>query len=345
MTTSWDLLESEPGVFRTSTAQDELTLVVALGVAMGLAVSLAFTAATVLVLVKTPALTILTAPGVLGGLALLGYFGRELLFRSRRMGAFVLDANRRTLLRHGSQTPMPVSRIRPSTFMAPSFQALESSWWVLVELADRRSFRVARGSWAEVRPMLLRLRQLGLEVEGAEPECLLHTRHFSIRRVGPSRLEFRNPESLGKIIAPLVLVSWLGLAGVFATSLLLAASRGQLGTAVLCAVPLALFFGFGIFIGAANTLALFRRSGIFVLDTSNGSLVRNGRVLTDRTPITRIRLGSPTAFGLRRSRTFGPQVLAADMKSGRLFHLARSLPGDVRFAAEVLRSAGVQVEE
>ncbi len=339
-------LEATPGVFRTSTSQDEMTLIAAAGTALGLVVALTFTATTVFVLFKLPLLAIITAPAMVASWFLLRVFGRELNARLRRMGAFVLDARSFTLTRHGAAAPMRVAKILPSSFMAPSFSRLGSSWWVLVEVDGGAAFRVARGSWSEVRALLARWRALGLPVEGADDDCLLHTSAVAVWRRGPARFEFECRERRARVIGPLLVAFWLGLASLFTTSFVVAAMNGQLDpAAALFAVPMALFFGFGIVVGVLNTAVAYRRSGVFVLDVTDWSLARDGVVITDRDPIARFRLGAPGLFGVRRSRLLGPQLLAVSLRSGRWFHLVRGLPGDVRFAADVLRGAGVPIED
>lgn len=339
-------LEGTPGVFRTSTGQDEVTLVAAAGFALGLLVTIAFTAATVFLLFELPLLAVLTAPGMIGSGLFLRRFGRELRARMRRMGGFVLDARSHTLARDGAAAPMRVMKIRASAFMAPSFSRLDSSWWVLVEVDGGAAFRVARGSWAEVRPLLARWSALGLPVEGADDDCLLRTSAVVVSRRGPARFEFECRERRARVTGPLVVAFWIGLASLFTTSFVVAAVNGPLDpAAALFAVPMALFFGFGIVVGVVNTVSVYRRSGVFVLDVTGWSLARDGVVLTDRDPIARFRLGAPGLLGVRRSRVLGPQLLAVSLRSGRWFCLVRGLPGDVRFAADVLRGAGVPIED
>jgi hypothetical protein len=309
-------------------------------------VTLGFSTVTVVVAIYIPGLVVISGPAVIGAVSLFSVFARELFTRFYRMGSFIVDARTATLAR--AEAPEHRARIRAvktSTRFAPDVSEPALSWWVLAELDQGPTFRIARGSWGEVLPWLNWLRELRIPVEAAGAGgSLLKTSHASISQLGPGSIEFQCKETLGKIIAPILVAWWMLFAAVFTVALMHAPPDAR-----LCAIPLFLFFGVGITIGIKNTVTLYRQSGVFVVDLQSGTVLRNGSLVARREEVRRFAVGNPmlgrVVSARRRLRAFGPHVVMLELTSGRRFNLFRGLPGDVLFAADVLRRQGAAVEQ
>jgi hypothetical protein len=57
-----------------------------------------------------------------------------------------------------------IRRARPSTTFGPAVPDVALSWWLLIETDAGATYRVARGTWGDVRAALIRLRELGVAV-------------------------------------------------------------------------------------------------------------------------------------------------------------------------------------
>jgi hypothetical protein len=341
------VVEDPEGVFLTECRQDASTGIFAAGAALGAVVTVAFTAVTLFVAWKLPGLALISGPAAIAAGALLATFARELFVRLRRMGGFVLDARRGVLARRSA--PDHHARIRSvttSTHFAPSFDHPSLSWWVIADIERGPSFRVARGAWTEVQPLLERLGSAGIPVMSrATSDVLYYTRRASITRIAQGRLEFCCRELFARVLAPFIVSVWVLFGAGYGYALVAGPSENR-----ACAAPILLFIVLGITVGVMNVVAFYRRSGVFVVDVVGGMVLRNGQVIARLGDVRRFATGNPSPLRLvsaRRSimRGFGPQVLAVELSNGRLLHLFRGLPGDVQFAADVLRREGVAVED
>jgi hypothetical protein len=342
------VVERSPGRFETECGQDENLALALIGSAMGAIIFFSFTAVSIFLLVSESFLIVFTAPAALGSFAFLFRFARELWMRVARMGRFVVDAPSAQLFRNGSQSGRRIARIRVSTHMAASFSGGggAASWWVLADVAGGPTYRIAKGPWSQVRALLGRMKAFGLPVEGHDEAVLLRTSYNSITKLSPTRFEFRAPETMAKIMGTVLLVVFSSVALLLVAGLVYQLVSGAIDPGTLLGFGvILLFFLLLVTVAGANLVHFTRRSGVFVLDLAAGTLERNGRLVARPGEIARFRAGNPTLWGFSKGRLLGPQALAIELRSGRRFHLLRSLPGDVRFAASVLESAGVRVDE
>jgi hypothetical protein len=295
------------------------------------------------VLTRGSPLALLTGlPFVVASL-LLAMSLRELRAQRSRTGRFVIDGAKGTLEHegHGTHALADVTRVYASSrFAAALRMRSDAGWWIVVDVRGEAPLRVARAAWPEVARTLAALGSLGLPVEGLEPGVLLRAASCAISRPAPGVLIFSNEQRAAKILAPAITVFW-----GFLAALMLVGPIVSGDAASLCVLPLGAFFCLGIGIGVRNTLLIHRRTGVFTIDAEQRTITRGA----DTRPFSRVTgaaAGSPGPFGLLRGdrAPLGPTVIEVAFDDGARWMLFQGQRGDVRYAADVVRSTGLQVE-
>lgn len=312
-----------------------------LGGGLGLFVTMAFLTAGAATLRGAPILAVPLLALALAGGCLTTVFARHAYALRRHTGMFVLDPARRTITQRGGDTYAfdDVLEVRAVAKLVGQMRTRQDvGWWLLLELKRGPLLRVYRGSWPEMRTLAAELAALGLPLEGdlrEEDGVLLRTSTCLVRRTGSDGLVFHNPMRGFKLLSPFLLLIWT----LFSAGYFYALAQGN-----VLVLPLCVFFGIGITVGLVNLVLVHRRSGHFVFDFAQGTLVRDERTIERLSDLDDVKLG---AIGLRgvRPSFVGPTAAVACRGDGSLWLLFTGSPGDVRFVGTLLAERGVKVRE
>lgn len=124
-------------------------------------------ALTVLVVVVIAEGSLETAPAMLPSVLFVGWFGFLLRVRRRRMGTFVVDAARGTLVHLRGATELerwPLQQVRFETVLDPFHRGWGLHHWLVARVPDGRGLRLGKGPKEELARPLSTLASWGLTV-------------------------------------------------------------------------------------------------------------------------------------------------------------------------------------